>query len=220
MEKEVSYEQINLIGRELFRKNNDTFMRSPLSPIMSKIFIAANKDSNIDNAVNEFYMKSGILPNKIFYIYSNNLTEKSKSKLYDVVYFNGEVCIWFYSTNVINMIGEKPVETLIDIYYLLMEVFDNYNNIDRDYYIYKEQHIAMVAMIIYMLKFLHETYGILDMDKCKNDIYDTVLYKYTQDSAFEFIEDVLERCESKVYFKQREYLESYLLLQNHKVIEG
>lgn len=211
MEKEIKYDDLSLIGMELFRKNNETFYKSALSPIMKKIFIAANK--KIDNADNEYYMKSGILPNKVFYIYSDNLTELDETKLYDVVNFNGNICIWFYSINIMNMIDSNPVTTINEIYTLLVEIFRNNNkyNIPNSVFINTENKIVITVMVIRLLKFLHETYGVLDIDNCKNTIIE-LIPEGTHESIENFIDDILDNCDNINYFKNREYLKSYLLL--------
>lgn len=214
MDKEIKYDELSLIGMELFRKNNETFYKSSLSPIMKKIFLAANKDERLDNAESEYYMKSGILPNKIFYIYSDNLAEANKFKLYDVVNFNGDICIWFYSINVMNMIDNDPVNTINEIYKVLIGVFRkniiNNSTINLDsfsLFINKENKIATVVMILRLLKFLHETYGVLDIDECKK----TVIELFKNWVNKEVIDDILNNCDNKDYFRNREYLDSFLL---------
>ena len=72
-------------------------------------------------------------------------------------------------------------------------------------------------MSIGFIKFLHETYGALDMDKCKKDLSDSFdLINYTSDSALKFIDDVLENYNNESYFNNRDYLESYMLLERKK----
>lgn len=217
MEKEIKYEDINLIGMELFRKNNENFYKSNLSPIMKKIFIAANKNINIENADDEYYMKSGILPNKVFYIYSDKLMEEDPNKLYDVVYFNSDICIWFYSNNVINMIDMDPVKTIFNIYTILNQIFrkklDFITTISESLFLDIENKMATMSMVVNLIKFLHETYGVLDINKCIDDMI-SLIPEYTYESSKKFIENVLDNCNTSSYFKNREYLESYLLLES------
>ena len=114
MNKEISYEDIERIGTELLIKNNESFTKSSLSNNMKKIFVAANKDLGITEAENEYYMKSSKVPNKkILYIYSEQLKELNKTKIYDIVNFNDQECMWIYSLNMIDMIGLNPVNNLI-----------------------------------------------------------------------------------------------------------
>lgn len=213
MENEIKYSDLSLIGRELFRKNNDKFMRSNLSPIMSKIFIAANIDSNITDTESEYYMKSGILPNKIFYIYSDQLTEKNPCKIYDIVNFNGQKCIWFYSNNVINCIDKHPVSTIIGIYSRLLSFF---KTAEFNTFMNIENNIVLDTMVIGFINFLHETYGVLDMDICKKSIINIRFEEYTEESAINFINNVLENYNNTSYYDTREYLVSYLLLKKDK----
>ena len=209
MEKQIKFSDISLIGMELFRKNNDTFMKSRLYPIMGKLFVAANKESGIRNYENEYYMKSGILPNKVFYIYSDQLTEKDPEKLFDVVNFNGELCVWFYSNNVINMIESNPVRTIYDLYGSLVSTF---RSEEYGTFAYTESIIAEDTMVIAFINFLHETYGVLDLDK--DLLYsDYRLCTYTKESVIDFIDDVLDKNDNKGYYDNRDYLESYLLLE-------
>lgn len=207
MEKSINYEQISLIGMELFRKNNESYMRSKLSPIMSRIFKAANKNIKIDNTDNEYYMKSGIIPNKVFYIYSDN----TNTKLLDIVFFNGEPCIWLYTNTIINKIDERPVVTIIELYSILVEIF--MQRPCDEYFINEEDDLISIIMSIRLIKFLHETYGALNIDDCMKKIKSAVLFCFTNDSVDKFIEDVLENCDNVNYFKNREYLDSYLLLE-------
>lgn len=207
MEKSINYEQISLLGMELFRKNNESFMTSKLSPIMSRIFKAANKNIKNETTENECYMKSGILPNKIFYIYS----DKIKTKLLDVVFFNGETCIWLYTNTIINKIDERPVVTIIELYSILVQIF--MQRTCDEYFINEEDDLISIIMSIRLIKFLHETYGALDIDDCMKRIKSVVLFCFTNDSVDKFIEDVLENCDNVNYFKNREYLDSYLLLE-------
>lgn len=212
MEKRIKYSDISLIGMELFRKNNETYMRSKLSPIMKKIFVAANPSSKIEDTETTRYMKSGVLPNRVFYIYSDELESKNPSKIFDIVDFNDNICIWFYSNNVINRIDKDPISTILLIYDTLVEVF-------RPCHVHTsfantEGCIASLTMSIGFINFLHETYGALDMDKCKKDLYNNFNFiNYKSDSVLLFIDDVLKNYNNESYFNNRNYLESYMLLE-------
>jgi hypothetical protein len=212
MEKQIKYNEISLIGMELFRKNNDTFMRSKLSPIMEKIFLSANKIYGITDYDDEFYMKSGILHNKVFYIYSNQL--ENTYKFYDVVDFNGEICIWFYSNNVINGIERDPFNTAYDIYDAIISHLKYRQNINifDSTFIMKEKNIACTAMALGFIKFLHETYGVIDIKDCIKDLKRKFV-DYSEESIQKFAEDILENCNNKDYYDSRKYLDSYLLLE-------
>lgn len=220
MEKQIKYSDISLIGMELFRKNNDTFMRSRLSPIMGKLFCAANKEFGVKDFENEYYMKSGILHNKVFYIYSDQLAEKNPKKLYDVVNFNGEICIWFYSNNVINMIEKEPVDAIHNLYKVIINLFrkvtyDNYAHPMNHTFVDDENSIASIAMTIGLVDFLHDTYGALDLDTCRGELikHPRLLTHYTDDSINDFIDDVLAKYDGKTFYDSREYLDSYMLLE-------
>lgn len=211
MEK-ITFEKISLIGKELFRKNNDAFYKDPLSPIMQRIFIAANRDkiSEIDG---EFYMKSGSIHNRIFYIYSENLLEHDKNKLYDIVYFNGELCIWFYSYNVIESIGKYSVSAIFDIYKVLIDIF--MPKYDYSFSV-KENNMALKAMAINLIQFVNETYGIGNISEYKKIIANNYFQFYTEESVSAFIDDVLKKSQDSSYFVNREYLDSYMLLKKDK----
>lgn len=206
---DIKYDKINLIGMELFRKNNDTFLKSNLSTIMSRIFKAANSPFIVD-IDSEYYMKSGSIPNRIFYIYSQELVDKNPTKIYDIVQFNNEECIWFYSTNAISMIDKDPVNTIIDIYDTLINVFMPTTLYES--FINVENFIAKIAMSLNLMLFLNDTYGVLDIDKCKEELITNQLSNYTIESARDFINDIETNCNNS-YFHNREYLESYLLLK-------
>lgn len=208
----IRYEDIKLIGMELFRKNNETFLKSNLSPIMSRIFKAANSP-HITDTDNEYYMKSGSIPNKVFYIYSDELSEKDPEKILDIVYFNGDRCVWIYTKNAINMIDKKPVDTIYNIYHTLMTTFMQFSGVIYGNFINTEHYIAELAMCMNLIIFLNETYGALDVEECKIYLTDNHLREYEKDSCKEFIDEVCENCTSKNYFNNREYLDSYLLLR-------
>lgn len=210
---EIKYEQLNLIGMELFRKNNSTFLKSPLSPMMDRIFKAANGIVSTDS---EFYMKSGAIPNRIYYIYSDQLLEKDPDKIFDVIYFNGEKCVWFYSKNVINKIDENPIDTIFDIYDLLISVFMPYTYFNS--FLMDENKVANISMCMNLILFLNETYGVLDIDLCKKLLIEKYLDNYTEESAKEFVEDIASNCSIKNYFNNREYLDSMVLLKRRLII--
>lgn len=222
----IKYDAIKSIGMELFRKNNSTFLKDPLSPIMSRIFKAANSPY-VQNTDTDFYMKSGIIPNRVFYIYSNELTEKYPNKIADTVYFNNELCVWIYSKNAINKIDEDPL-TIFDIYYDLLMAFMSQISLYSSSFNVKECYIAAIAMTANLMIFLNETYGALDIEQCKAILSKKLLFRenidapfiisnnekfYEPESVIEFIEDVFEKCTEKSYFNNREYLDSYLLLK-------
>lgn len=210
MEKQIKFNDISLIGMELFRKNNDTFMRSKLSPIMGRLFTAANKDSGIRDYENEYYMKSGILPNKVFYVYSDQLTEKNPTKIFDVVNFNGEICIWFYSNNVINMIEEEPANTISSLYAVLISIF---RKSEHGTFVNEENLIVHYTMVIKFIQFLYDTYGLSYLENYKYHASNFILTEYTKESIMDFIDDVLDNYDDKSYYDSRKYLDSYLLLE-------
>lgn len=212
---DIKYQDIDKIGMELFRKNNGSYIRSGLSDIMKKIFISANKTSGITNIDDEHYMKSGVIPGRIFYIYSDQLYEKDKTKIYDIVNFNNEECIWLYSTNVINMIGESPVNTIILIYSALLNLFKNYKDIYYNNFSNKEKAIIIAVMSIRLMVFLYDEYGVLDLDECKKQSVSVIKQHtdYTESSIMKFIEDTINRYDNIQYFTNREYLNSYMLLE-------
>lgn len=217
MEKQITYDDLSLIGMELFRKNNDTFLRSKLSSVMRKIFLAANRNIKIDDIESVNYMKSGVLPNKVFYIYSDAMSEQNEKKMYDVVNFNGETCIWFYSNNTINMVDNNPVYNINQIYTILIDTF-----IEKPTgyeFIHTESFIAKNAMNIKLMQFLHETYGVLDVDSYKRTTINSLnrrYPRYTDESIEKFIDDVMDNYYNNSYFKNRDYLTSYLLLEYEK----
>lgn len=209
MDKEPMYTNIFEVGMELFRKNNDSFYHSKLSDVMSKIFIAANKEYGIDDIEDEYYMKSGTIPNRIYYIYSNRLREAAPRKIYDIVSFNGDTCIWFYSNNAIDMIDVNPVLYINNIYDALLKVF---RPTIRNTFMEKENKIVKVVMIALLLQFLNDTYGVLDLEKCLDRLSSDMI-SYTHESARSFINDIIDNYNEKSYFIKREYLSSYLLLE-------
>ena len=119
----IKYKDLDLLGIELLRKNNESFYKSKLSDVMERIFIAANKDEEINDIAEEYYMKSGTIPDRIYYIYSDRLNEIAPGKIYDIINFKDNPCIWFYSKNAIDKIGEDPVNTISTIYNVLLLVF-------------------------------------------------------------------------------------------------
>lgn len=217
MSKNITYDNICSIGMELFRKNNDTFMRSKLSIIMERIFLAANKYDNISNK-EAFFMRSGKLPDRVYYIYSDEMLEKASEKMYDIVNFKGERCIWFYSDNVINLIGKDPARYIDELYDVLNELFirkcpshPGFHN--------EEQRILTYSMNIVLAKFINETYrGSLDLEEYKKGLCDRMHY-YTKESVLSFIDDVYKKCNSDTFFSSREYLDSYMLLEEeHRIV--
>lgn len=206
----IKFDMVNSIGMELFRKNNSTFLKDSLSLMMSKIFKAANSP-HITDTTEDYYMKSGAIPNRVYYIYSNELSEKNPTKIYDIVYFNNEISVWLYSKNAINMIDKEPVDTIMNIYDALMGAF--FGSTLHLSFVNTENFIAKIAMSLNLIVFLNETYGALDIDECKNYIIENYLSNYTEESAREFVEDICSNSTNKNYFNNREYLNSYILLR-------
>lgn len=203
----VKLENICSIGMELFRKNNDTFMRSKLSTVANRIYKAANLEFKIENSEDVTYMKSGFLPGKVYYLYSDELSEKAPEKLYDIVTFNGEICIWFYSNNILDMIDKNPINTIMSIYACLIETFAT--KIVSDW----ELSTLNNTMSIILLEFIYITYGILDLDECYNELISILSLFYTKESIHRYIDHILDNHENKTYFTMREYIDSYLELE-------
>lgn len=207
----IKYKDLDLVGIELLRKNNESFYKSKLSDVMERIFIAANKDEEINDIAEEYYMKSGTIPDRIYYIYSDRLNEIAPGKIYDIINFKDNPCIWFYSKNAIDKIGEDPVNTISTIYNVLLLVFKT-QPVFINSFINKENEILHSVFCIRLINFLHETYGVIDLEKCKKEIIDS-LYEYTSESVLKFIDDVIENYENPLYFSKKLYLESYMLLE-------
>lgn len=210
MIKHVKYEDIFSVGVELFKKNNDTFLRSKLSTTMNRIFKAANK-GYVSSESEAYYMKSGELPDRVFYIYSDELTESLPSKGFDIVTFKDNYCIWFYTTNMINRIDKHPVQAISNMYEHILDIFEDRFTLTG--FIRTELELVNTVMTIKLIGFLHETYGVLDMATCKSEIVTLHLSHYTKESAMKFIDDVLDNYYNKEYFNSRLYLDSYLLLE-------
>lgn len=224
----INYENIDLIGKELFRKNNDNFTRSKLSPVMEKMFIAANKAHGITEIDDEMYMKSSAIPDRVYYVYSDQLNKVAKDKIFDIVVFKDRPCIWFYSKNAIDKIGEDPVYTTINIFTTLLSLFRT----DRQHeyissFISIENNIIITAMCTRLFKFMNETYGVLDFEKCKEELIEMYwdnsvpslissikFHKtHTRDSIHKFIEDIVENYNNPYYYKHKLYLDSYNLIE-------
>lgn len=226
MEK-ITYGEISSIGMELLRKNNDNFIATKLSEQMERIFIAANKDQGVREIKNETYRKSGMIPGRVYYIN----TDQVKNKIYDIVTLNDEDCVWLYTNNAIDKIGEDPVNTITDIYDTLLSTFKcplrlaGFNRV--------EYRIIGWAATILLFNFLYESYGseVIDIEKCKkdmikkitnltprqytNDDFDTIIIdNYTEESKYKFIDHVIANSNIKRYFINREYLNSYMLLED------
>lgn len=204
----INYNTLNLVGMELFRKNNQTFMSSSLKGVMGRLFIAANKKYGIKDSEDVSYMKSGSFPNRVFYIYSDELLEKAPDKLLDVVYLNGKPCIWFYSKNLINSIDKDPM-VMFKMFKELILAFMPKAPIGS--FMYDEHYIVAYVLTIRLAKFIHETY-VLDLEKFKEELHKNAT-AFTKESVELFINDVLDRCEAEEYFINREFLESYMLLE-------
>lgn len=215
-EEIIKYEDIDHIGMELFRKNNDNFYRSYPSSIMSRILIAANKREGITEIKDEYYMKSSSIPNKrVYYIYSDQLSELNKSKIYDIVNFNNKECIWFYIKNTIDMIGEDPIKYTNMVYANLLSVLKPIHPNMRGTFEALERTILIDVMSIRLIYFLHDTYGVIDLEEIKNKYCEKSLLSktFTSESIINFINDVIDNFNNKQYFFERMYLDSYMLLQ-------
>ena len=162
-------------------------------------------------------MKSGILPNKVFYIYSDELASKNPDKNFDVVNLNDEVCIWFYSNNVINNIEKDPINTAYEMYSALAYHLKYQSAFTGKNFIIKEHKIACRAMAFGLIRFLYETYGAIDIEKCRTDFKNSLL-SYTAESIDKFIDDVFENYDDRSYYDSRKYLDSYLLLEMKPVL--
>lgn len=218
-EEIITYADIDHVGMELFRKNNETFYKSSLSHIMAKIFVAANKDNGITEIKDEYYMKSGSIPNKrVYYIYSDQLAESDKYKIYDIVYFNNKECIWFYIKNAINMIGENPVKYTKEIYRILLRALmpsSSVSIVTQDFGEIEKYYILLNVMAIRLIYFIYDTYGVIDLEAVKEEFCKNcnLNEKYTSDSIMKFIEDTIDNFNNKQYFFDRIYLDSYMLLE-------
>lgn len=206
----IKFKDLDLVGKELFRKVNETFYISKLSKVMERIFLASNHDLGISEIKDECYMKSGILPNYIYYIHTSQLP---KTKNLDIVYFNGKKSIWFYIPNMIENIGEDPYQYILKIYNTLLKLtkreYDTNNNFYSD-----EFNIIEYVLCIRLAYFLYETYGsiVIDIDRYKESL-ETSLYKYTTESIDNFIDHIKDNCDNPDYFDKKIYLESYILLE-------
>lgn len=211
--EQIKYENIEEIGIELLRKNNSKFYASKLSKIMEKMFIASNRMYGITELDNEYYMKSRALPDRVYYIYSDKLNEVAKNKIFDVVLFKDQPCIWFYSKNAIDMIGEDP-GTILVIYEILLKIFKEYkssHNSDTSF-LHVENKIMHTVMSVRLCKFLYDTYGVIDIDDFRTNIKQ--LWKlYSEENVDKFINHILENYDNKFYFINKEYLDSYMLLE-------
>ena len=212
--EEIKYENIEEIGIELLRKNNAKFYASKLSKIMERMFIAANKMYGITEIDNEYYMKSRALPDRVYYIYSDKLNEVAKNKIFDIVLFKDKPCIWFYSKNAIDMIGEDP-GTILVIYEILLKVFKGYRSYNNSLDIsllHTENKIMHTVMTVRLAKFLQDMYGVIGVDDCRSDIKQ--LWKlYSEENVDKFIDHILENYDNKYYFTNKEYFDSYMILE-------
>lgn len=215
MNKEISYEDIERIGTELLIKNNESFTKSSLSNNMKKIFVAANKDLGITEAENEYYMKSSKVPNKkILYIYSEQLKELNKTKIYDIVNFNDQECMWIYSLNMIDMIGLNPVTYTIKLFTALFRVLRP--NSFKNTFSIKENEIAIYVLSIRLVYFLYNSFGAIDIDVFEKDFIETspLNIKYTKESIKLFFDHVVEGYKYKQYFFEKGHLDAYMLLED------
>lgn len=215
--QDIKYTDIDKVGMELFRKNNTSYIKSDLSEIMQRIFVTANISSGITECNGEHYMKSGVIPGRIYYIYSDQLYEKNSNKNYDVVTLNDEDCIWLYSKNIINNIDSHPGNTIFELYDTLIDVFKSCNYYTTKHnFIYTENNILKYVMSIRLMTFLNEEYGVLDIDKFKKElskcIYRNTKFNYDDNAIMAFIDDVIDNNSEVDYFSKRKYLDSYNLI--------
>lgn len=221
--EQFTYDDIDSIGKELFTKNNNNFISTKLSPIMSKIFIFANKEMNITITDNDKYMKSGSIPDRIYYIYTDQVDSR---KMYDIVNFKDKPCIWFYSKNAITN-ATDDMENIFHIYKVLLKIF-RYPNTREDVYLYQsidvEYYIIKCIMSARLFLFIHDKYsvldeyGILDIDKFKSILKKKLddfflAFDFTNESFEEFFNHVKENAYNEKYFKSKIYLDSFDKLQ-------
>lgn len=208
----IKYTDIDKIGMELFRKNNASYICSSLSDVMERIFIAANAKSRINECTDERYMKSGFIPGRVYYIYSDQV----ENKIFDIVNLNDETCIWFYSNNVINRIDEHPGEIAYEIFSILIDTFfrNDLSKYTINDFIYIENQLLKYVMSIRLMIFLNEEYGIIDTDKFKKELSNEILTHtdYQDLDPLKFIDDIIDNCKDIDYFSKRKYLDSYKLL--------
>lgn len=218
MNKEIiSYDDIERIGTELFIKNNESFVNSKFSKNMSKIFLAANKDSGITEIKDEYYMKSSKIPNKkILYIYSEQLRHLKKYKIYDIVNFNDNECIWIYSLNTIDMIGLNPVTYTIKLFTILTGVLRPLKW--KDSFARIEDEMAIYALSIRLVYFIYKLYGVIDIDEYEKDFINLspLSLRYTKESIKLFFDNVIDGYNYQQYFFERGHLDAYMLLEEIK----
>lgn len=211
----IKYSDIQNIGVEIFKKNNSSFLKSDFSRIMERIFKAANKP-HIKELQGEGYMKSAAIPNRVFYIYSDQLLEKYPDKFLDVVVLNNKLCVWIYSKNFMNNIEKNPVDIISILYNELICMFTENYKIKR--FVSKEYIILRIVMTMNLIIFLNETYNILDVEVCKKVLINeltSIGHRYTKESAKAFIDDICDNYSNISYIDNREYLDSYLLLEEN-----
>lgn len=228
----IKYEHIENIGIELLRKNNDKFYRSKLSKQMERIFIAVNKLEGVTHIEDEYYMKSSTIPDRVYYIYSDQLNDLAKDKIYDVVIFKDELCIWFYSKNAINMIGQDPVNSIYKIYSELLSMF---KSLSYNEFTYMEYKLLRASMSIRLFKFISDNYGILNdeerlklVTKCLNSNNNNSSFyidinnhnDYTDESMNEFINDIIDKYDNEYFYTNKEYLDSYMILKEIPKVIG
>lgn len=211
----IKCKDLYLIGIELLRKNNESFYKSKLSDIMQRIFIAANKDIGITSVDDEYYMKSGTIPDRVYYIYSEKLNNIACNKIFDIVIFKNKPCIWFYSKNTLDTIGKDPVDTIMDIYDALIHLFKSYDNYECNF-IYTENIILKLVYCIGLIYYIDINYGLISLEQCKEKFCNMINLKYTDESILKFIDHVIENINTSQYFDNKIYLESYMLLEIDK----
>ena len=235
MEK-IKFNQIESVITELFRKNNSNFITSRLSEVMLKIFTSLNGEFDKDAR----YMKSSIIPHRVYYIYSEKVSE---DRLYDFVIINDEPSIWVYSNNMINAIGYNPIKVLDDLITNLIKLFKpecvSFDSLN-------EHTIVKISMIIRILKFLKVNYGlnlladdnlisikqlILDFTDTKEELGNKLHYIIDETTTNEkgiithkvskFIDEYIDaiyenyKYDNFTYYSSREYLDEYKMFLDY-----
>lgn len=221
--QDIKISDIDKVGMELFRKYNQKYIKSDLSDVMERIFVAANIESGIIDVQDETYMKSGTIPGRVFYIYSDQVYEKARYKNYDIVVMNDEECIWLYSKNIMANIQKKPGTTIFLLYDALIDLFRNKQLLHHNF-ANNENIILKYVMSIRLMTFLNEEYNqdgsIIDPNKFKEELSKYIINftgNYGLEAISAFIDDVIDHYYEHEYFVKRKYLDSYKLIFTTKV---
>lgn len=222
----IKYADIEHVGIEIFKKFNREFYKSNLSPIMERIFNSSNKQNKSIECDDKYYRKSGAIPERVYYIYSDKLKDINTTKIYDVVLFKNNKCIWFYPENIFNMIENDPVNSINNIYTILLDTFFSPINKDNITFIDIENSIVRWTLIIRLINFIYENYGYnkVKIDLLRDDIIDLINSDYkilmnkkcTKESINVFIDNTLDGFYSENYFRDKIYLDSYMVLKEDK----